>query len=217
MISLNMWKCRHLKAFWDEQAFRPGLSPVSRDETLLSTRLIISYLSNNFIFSGKRVLDLGCGVGRIIPAIFCNGAPEIYIGIDWSNRMITKARQYTRNYGNRVHFLLGDITNNLPFNEITFDFVIVWTIFTHILDEILFEKALIQASNLSSSMLLICDPTCSDSDIPFIDKIYPTKKRRKEDYLKILNKTYNVKTHDIFFGSCYHPESLRTVFYCLRK
>ena len=214
--------CKHvdLKRVWDKLALQSGLTAVAPDEPKLSTKMVISYLSQNFIFSSERVAELGCGIGRLMPGIYHNGTPELYVGIDWSRLMLRRARQKTLRFKSRAQFLLADITDALPFRERTFDSVIVWTTLVHILDDASFEKALIQASRLSNSRLLICDPTCSDYDIPIVSQSEgypPSKRRRKVDYYRIVDEEYEVETNDISFGSHHHPESLRTVFLCHRK
>ena len=43
------------------------------------------------VLSGKRVLELGCGTGRLAPAILAAGATE-YVGVDGSSGMLERAR-----------------------------------------------------------------------------------------------------------------------------
>ncbi len=94
-----------------------------------------------YIKRGERVLDLGCGNGRLFPAF---GGSAVggetrdieYIGIDSSEKMIQKAKG---KYGN--HFQTADIFS-LPFSNSYFDSVWMIAVFHHIPSKELQLKAL---------------------------------------------------------------------------
>jgi SAM-dependent methyltransferase len=66
--------------------------------------------------AGGRVLELGCGTGRIALPLGRAGVP--IVGIDRSEPMLTRARQRVRRgrLGNRVRLVRGDI-RHLPFRR----------------------------------------------------------------------------------------------------
>ena len=68
---------------------------------------------------GKRVLDLGCGTGRLLNAL----EPSYGVGVDFSNKTLDTARN---NFPN-LNFLHGDIEDLEFINSIndTFDFIIL--------------------------------------------------------------------------------------------
>jgi len=81
-----------------------------------------------YIKDGERILDLGCGNGRLFPALGGSAAGgEIkYIGIDASRKLIEKARE---KYGD--HFKVADILS-LPFSDNYFDSIWAIAVFHHI-------------------------------------------------------------------------------------
>ena len=68
--------------------------------------------------SGKRILDLGCGVGGLLAFFAKNGASVV--GVDFSSKMIDMARLNCREQEN-VEFIKADITN-IDLGE-TFDII----------------------------------------------------------------------------------------------
>jgi len=78
---------------------------------------------------GKKILDLGCGIGGIVPYI---SACRKYIGIDLSKEAIKKA---SCKYGNKpgFSFIVMD-AQNLNFSDCTFDLVIANEVIEHVPD-----------------------------------------------------------------------------------
>src|SRR6202022_3303381 len=66
---------------------------------------------------GQRVLDLGCGTGRLLAAL----EPSVGVGVDFSPAMIEEAR---RRYPH-LEFHLGDIEDASTFNEIPGPFDVI--------------------------------------------------------------------------------------------
>lgn len=59
--------------------------------------------------SGDRVLDIGCGTGRLTRDAARAAAPGTALGVDVSERMLTRARQQAETEGLRnVGFVRGD-------------------------------------------------------------------------------------------------------------
>jgi len=77
-----------------------------------------------YIKDGERVLDLGCGNGRLFE-LFKEKQVE-YIGVDFSKKLIEKARE---KYGN--YFQVADMFS-LPFSDNYFDSVWSIAVFHHI-------------------------------------------------------------------------------------
>ncbi len=75
--------------------------------------------------NGKKVLDVGCGTGRLERKLIDAGA-EI-IGIDVSSEMIKAAKKKFP----KVEFVKGDI-ENLPFEDEAFDLVVCSFVVVHL-------------------------------------------------------------------------------------
>jgi ubiquinone/menaquinone biosynthesis C-methylase UbiE len=88
---------------------------------------------------GKRVLDLGCGVGRWTIRLAALGA--IVIGIDWSLKMLHVGRQSSLDRGLNPLFVQMSLTNlGLPDNS--FDLVTCIIVLLHIKQEKDFRAAI---------------------------------------------------------------------------
>jgi len=77
-----------------------------------------------YTIEGEKVLDLGCGTGRLYE-IFKDKNTD-YTGIDFSEKLIHLAREKYR-----LKFIVGDILN-LPFSEEKFDSVWAIAVLHHI-------------------------------------------------------------------------------------
>ncbi|MDB6063919.1 MAG: methylase [Pedosphaera sp.] len=83
-----------------------------------------------FPLENRRILDVGCGTGERLAAFEDLGArPENLFGVDLIPDRIRVARQNHR----RIAFQLAN-AEALPFADRTFDLVIVFTVFTSILN-----------------------------------------------------------------------------------
>jgi SAM-dependent methyltransferase len=58
-------------------------------------------------YGAPRVLDVGCGSGRIAEFVLDAGAGD-YLGIDFSDEMIELSRERLARYSDRVELVLGD-------------------------------------------------------------------------------------------------------------
>jgi SAM-dependent methyltransferase len=58
-------------------------------------------------YTAPRVLDVGCGSGRIAEFVLEAGAGH-YVGIDFSEPMVDMARSRLERFGERVELILGD-------------------------------------------------------------------------------------------------------------
>ena len=78
----------------------------------------------NINLNGRMVLDVGCGSGLFFEKVA--GKAEMVVGIDVSLRLLLKAKEQTKIYGN-THVLLAD-ADHLPFKKGSFDLVFSFTV-----------------------------------------------------------------------------------------
>lgn len=78
----------------------------------------------------KSILEIGCGFGRNIKYFIDKGVDAKSItGVDISWKMIERAKAYINN--NNVRLFVGGV-ENLPFNNKSFDFIIIHAVFMHV-------------------------------------------------------------------------------------
>jgi ubiquinone/menaquinone biosynthesis C-methylase UbiE len=110
-----------LSASWDEQHSRP-------EEMERLRRFAVHFR----LRPGERVLDAGCGSGRLIPLILeAIGAGGRLVELDFAPGMVELARGKTDDP--RVTFQVGD-AHDLPFPEGGFDNVIALALLPHLDD-----------------------------------------------------------------------------------
>lgn len=80
-----------------------------------------------FVKSNSKVLDLGCGNGRIVDLLKAKNVS--YVGVDSSENLINLAEKKYK--GTNAKFFVSDIFN-LPFSKDSFDCVISLAVFHHI-------------------------------------------------------------------------------------
>lgn len=98
----------------------------------------------------ERVLDIGCGSGRMaIPLTGYLSPPGSYVGLDITQRVIDWCQQNISNRHPNFRFLHVDLYNKrynptgcclaheyrFPFDDQSFDFVFLTSVFTHLLPE----------------------------------------------------------------------------------
>lgn len=87
----------------------------------------------NFKFENASVLDLGCGTGRNALKILKYNV-ESYTGVDFSQGMLGKAIAKTKEYKDKSAFIKHDLSIKLPFEDNSFDIVILTLVLEHIKD-----------------------------------------------------------------------------------
>ncbi|PIR06147.1 MAG: hypothetical protein COV55_04700 [Candidatus Komeilibacteria bacterium CG11_big_fil_rev_8_21_14_0_20_36_20] len=85
-------------------------------------QVFIPYFKDNF-----KVLDLGCGNGRIIKLFEMNNKKCDYLGIDFSEKLIKEGQQKFP----QANFKVGDITK-VDFSAQSFDMVLIIATFHHL-------------------------------------------------------------------------------------
>ncbi len=82
-------------------------------------------LVSNVALEGKRILDVGCGLGNLLEYINNQGIPVDYTGIDVLPEMIERAKKK----GLPGEFLCADLFKENPFGEKSFDVIYASGIF----------------------------------------------------------------------------------------
>ncbi len=89
-----------------------------REQAITSQKYVIPFAEPFITFSaGKRILEIGCGEGRLTAMLACD--TRRYIAIDPDTEAVAKARQQTGN----ADFFIGS-GETLPFGDGSFDRVI---------------------------------------------------------------------------------------------
>jgi SAM-dependent methyltransferase len=86
-------------------------------------------LPDDWTWPGKRVLDFGCGAGRVVRHL----ADEVGIGEVWGCDIDPECIAWnTEHLGTSISFAVNDHTPPLPFESDTFDLVYALSVFTHV-------------------------------------------------------------------------------------
>lgn len=91
-------------------------------------------------YNGKKVLEIGCGIGRMTE-FFANDFDDVY-GIDISETMIERGKKYLAHLNsNKIH-LLATNGVNYPFEDNFFDLVFSYIVFQHMPSKEVVQKNL---------------------------------------------------------------------------
>lgn len=82
-----------------------------------------------FVTSGDKVLDLGCGNGRLYQLL--EDKSINYVGLDISSELIKLAQSNYSKFSN-IRFVVGDMSQDLPFANNQFDVVFMLASFHHL-------------------------------------------------------------------------------------
>ena len=99
----------------------------------------------DFIPSDKRVLDIGCGVGRLTRA-FSGIFKEAY-GVDISGEMVEQAKQLNTDINN-LYFSKNNGSDLTLFQDNFFDFCFSYIVFQHISDDRIIENYIREISRV---------------------------------------------------------------------
>jgi len=76
------------QVYWERRSDYPGLSAVISDtEDAAVTRATMGFLASNVEFQGRRVLDIGCGIGRLFQ-VFMDARAKSVHGLDICYKML---------------------------------------------------------------------------------------------------------------------------------
>ncbi|MBN2348540.1 MAG: methyltransferase domain-containing protein [Bacteroidales bacterium] len=113
-------------------------------------------IHNDTLFAeGSLVLEAGCGVGALTKIMAAKNPGSGFISIDLSEDSLSEARNTIRSLGiKNVEFKQADIFN-LPFQENSFDYVIVCFVFEHLDKPLPALKNLKRVLKTGGTMILI--------------------------------------------------------------
>lgn len=104
---------------------------VYRDSGLAHRQLIESLLPDDWSWTGKRALDFGCGVGRIMRQFAPESGEAEFWGCDLDRPSIEWLRA---NLEPPFHFFASDDEPDLPQDDGFFDLVYAFSVYTHLTD-----------------------------------------------------------------------------------
>lgn len=95
-------------------------------------RYLVDVLPADWSFEGKRVLDFGCGAGRVLRAFLPEAKVAKFYGADIDARSI---EWLERNLSPPLHVLRSGESPPLDLPDDSFDLIYAYSVFTHIADE----------------------------------------------------------------------------------
>lgn len=176
---------------WDFRARRRGLHAVfstrwTEDEcesvNNMQRELIFSSLPN---LAGQKVLDLGCGIGRLTASLAVQA--KSVVGLDFSACMLHRAR--TGVIEPSAAFIQAS-AGCIPFADALFDVVIASYVLQHILDESLFELAIGEISRVLKigGLAVIVDALSDRHHRPTNSVV--TMLRTWEQYTRLMERSF---------------------------
>lgn len=95
----------------------------------LAVHTIVTTLARRGVslYMFRRILDFGCGCGRVIRALHFYTPAQLY-GTDYNRAMI----QWCQHNLPVAQFVCNDLTPPLPFDDAAFDFIYALSVFTHL-------------------------------------------------------------------------------------
>lgn len=102
---------------------------------LMQSSAFVRTLENNFIkltgkqLSDAKILDFGCGWGRLIRLMYKYTAPDNIYGCDPWDMSINKCKEHNL----EGHFALSEyLPDSLPFTDVKFDLIYSFSVYTHL-------------------------------------------------------------------------------------
>lgn len=147
------------KEYWDEQAIAEeghskvmnrGWQPHHQQKMHEEQVTAIEALN---IISGKSVLDIGCGSGRLSKELLQLGATSLH-GLDISPEMLSFAQEECGEFAN-VIWEPCDLTQGLPHKDGAFDVVFEWSVLLHILEDEKFEFILAEMARVAAKYVIL--------------------------------------------------------------
>jgi trans-aconitate 2-methyltransferase len=100
---------RTLPRDWDARTYDRVADPQTRWGRAVLDRLPLE--------GDERVLDAGCGTGRVTELLAARLTRGQVVALDGSPSMIEAARERLAAYGNRIEYVVADLTQPLPLKE----------------------------------------------------------------------------------------------------
>ena len=155
------------------------------------------FLTKNKVKDAKKILEIGCGIGRVSREIARIYKKSDIISIDFDKKQIIKARKNNKKYKN-ISFHHGNALS-LKEKEGTFDLVIEFDAFHHIFD---YEKAIKETNRvLKKGGLFILKDSALKVINPFPKKIklQPAQFSKKEFINRLKRNGFIVIKQSGFF------------------
>lgn len=116
-----------IRCYWDQIGRdyvltwkKGGRQHISSIERAFIKQALKFYKKNQ---NNLKVLDLGCGSGRIISVLKNNKKIDSIFGVDHSKPMLDYCQEKFKNSKKVQRFVLADISKKLPFKKNSFDFI----------------------------------------------------------------------------------------------
>jgi|GEM_PF-5712658 len=143
--------------FWEKRAeefsglhrvMHLGVPLAELERTNLAQKEVLCSLLNRYGKGGGKVLEIGCGDGRILVAI-----PEnfIKVGADFALPMLLKAK-------GKGDLLVNFDGENLPFKDKSFDIVLAVSLFIHLVSDEGFRKMATEIERIARGRIILCEP-----------------------------------------------------------
>jgi ubiquinone/menaquinone biosynthesis C-methylase UbiE len=216
------FKARDLREFWNKTAKefgRNGYSAVLFPSSRGVLNWYTDWLQRNALkkifgeLKGKRILDVGCGVGRW--SIQLAAVAEHVVGVDFARGMvgIAKDRAIERAPGN-VDFVLAS-AHSLPFSSRSFDASLSVTVLQHIVDEKQLVEALSEIARIAKigGRIILLEQTPCRREAAHSQ--FPTVGRTHEEWVHLFTSKGSVELVD-FHGVDLSP-FLRPLMQLMRK
>ncbi len=118
-------------------------------------------------FRGKRVLDVGCGIGDLAFLLTARGANVV--GVELDAKKVASAKDIAQRWGfNKLHFLTGDVTQLDQMNLGQFDAIFCLALLEHIEDDVTL-LAQMQSLLKADGLFLMEVPSARRKTIPAIE------------------------------------------------
>lgn len=176
-----------MKSFWEEHSTKADVKEMMLDENAeeLGKHEIPEIMSLLPDVSGKRVLELGAGIGRFT-GLIAKEALHVTAN-DFMQAFVDKNKELNGHYGN-VDFICGDATK-LNFPNESFDVIFSNWLFMY-LDDIESEKLFIRmATWLKKDGFLFFRESCFHPSGNKARSFNPTKYRHPTKYLDFIEKS----------------------------
>ncbi len=106
------------------------------NESIETAKWLANHFKKHIVLENKKILDWGCGPGRIIrhlPNVIGNGCE--YYGTDYNNQSIEWCKQNLNN----IYFNNNTLEANLPYEDNYFDIIYGISIFTHLSEQLHYD------------------------------------------------------------------------------
>jgi len=173
-------------SYWNNNNSLRALMGGTEEENIVELQAISSILQE-LNLNNSTILDLGCGVGRVIP-VFLQFNPLKIVGIDWSQNMINIAKEKYKNYNN-VEFLCSRF-DEINLLDNSFDLIFCMYVLIHLTDEEYYRKTILNMQRLTKKYILIGQ--CMDNIVFNINDDF-VKIRSADELVKDFNLCRKVK------------------------